>query len=95
MQPGSRRSHWEITREILQKILTMEVGGTARLRHCVGTNNAQFWRYLTFLEQRNLITLERRANRIKAFQVTARGQQVLELLDRLFELLESNADCET
>ncbi|MBM3941944.1 MAG: hypothetical protein FJ316_03280 [SAR202 cluster bacterium] len=83
MGVGTRRSDTEIIREIL----ATGTGRTTELRHAVNLSHPQLQKYLTFLEQAQLIKLERRQTKSLVFQVTGKGDAVLALLDQLFEAL--------
>ncbi len=90
MSVGARRGDFEIIRDILRNILEIPGIRAAQLRQSIRTSGTLFRRYLTFLEQRNLIREQGRGTRLIAFEVTAKGRQVLELVDRLFEIMEGD-----
>ncbi len=83
MPVGVRRSDIEIIRDIL----SMEVGRLTELRYAANLSHVQLQRYLTFLEQRDLLSLNRKSAKVVSFEVTDKGKSVLEMLDRLFTVL--------
>ncbi len=83
MPVGIRRSEIEIIRDILR----VNVGRTTSLRYSVNLSHSQMQKYLTFLERSDLIKLERHGTRALSFQVTSKGKQALEQIDRLFDLV--------
>ena len=84
MQVGSRRSELDIVQEILK----MASGTTAHLRSNANLSHSQMMRYLRFLEGSGLVHLDRNGNRTLHFQVTAKGRQVLNELELLYELFQ-------
>ena len=80
---GIRRSDMQI----VQDILRMETGAAAKLRLSANLSYSQLQQYVAFLEQLDLIELDRQSTRSLAFRVTDKGRQVLELLDTLFGIL--------
>ncbi len=87
MAVGTRRSDVEIIGDILRS----ESQGATQLRYSVNLSYPQLQRYLAFLEQSHLVTLERRSTQVISFKVTEKGRRVLRLLDRLFSNLGFNA----
>lgn len=83
MSVGNRRSELEIIRDIL----SMGKGRTTILRYSVNLSHSQMQKYLGFLEQSNLINLERQGTRTITFEVTDKGQEVLKKMEQLFALV--------
>lgn len=83
MSVGNRRNELEIIRDILR----MNSGRTTMLRHSVNLSHAQMRKYLDFLEKSSLIRLERQGPRISVFYVTEKGEQALDQMNRLFDLV--------
>ena len=80
MAVGLRRSDLEIIRDILRT----DRGGPTQLRFNANLSYLQFQRYLAFLEQSNLVEMERQGPQVLTVQVTDKGRRVLRLLDGLF-----------
>ena len=91
MSVGSRRSELEIIRDILR----LDVGRTTSLRYNVNLSHSQMQKYLAFLERSELIRLDRQGTRSWTFQVTEKGRQALDQMDRLFELMGLESWSET
>ena len=84
MSVGERRSDLEIIRDILK----LDQGGPTQIRFSATLSYQQIQRYLAFMEQRELIEMERRGTHVVNIKVTARGRHLLELLDGVFATLE-------
>ncbi len=80
MPVGLRRSDLEIIRDILKT----DPGGPTQLRYNANLSYPQLQRYLAFLEQSNLVDMERQGPQVINVQVTDKGRRVLRLLDGLF-----------
>jgi predicted transcriptional regulator len=65
----------------------MNSGRTTLLRHSVNLSHAQMRKYLNYLENSGLITLERQGLRTSVFQVTEKGEEALVQINHLFELM--------
>jgi predicted transcriptional regulator len=81
MPVGLRRSDLEIIRDILR---TDWGKGPTQLRYKANLSHPQLQRYLAFLEQSNLVEMERQSPRGTNVRLTDKGRQVLKQLDGLF-----------
>lgn len=83
MPVGARRSDIEIIRDILR----MHPGRITELRYSVNLSHSQLQKYLSFLEQAELIRMERQSSKVVNFRVTPKGRRVLGQMERLFNNL--------
>ncbi len=79
MPVGTRRSDVDIIRDILDA----GMGTTGELRLAVNLSHTQMQKYLAFLEGAGLVTWDRSDGLGASFSVTGKGEQVLQLLQRL------------
>ena len=80
MSVGVRRSDLEIIRDVLR----IEQGGITHVRFRANLSYVQIQKYLAFMEQLELVELERRDTQVIKFQVTDKGRKILHLLQILF-----------
>ena len=83
MPVGSRRSDLEIIRDIL----SVDLARTTELRYTVNLSYPQLQKYLSFLEQSQLVRVQRDGSRSSSLAVTDKGRAVLEQLNQLFRIL--------